>query len=95
MSKCKSTSEKKRMTDDEIIALIEKYDTTNKLTWTNETCLSCDRKLNSWDIRICKALLITPHECESCIAEKEYAMTVDALRSRMLEKFGMEPCKGI
>ena len=83
------------MTDEEILAMIEKYDTTNKLTWTDEECIECGEKLNSWDIRICKALLITPHECESCIAEKEYAMTVGALRSRMLEKFGMEQCKGI
>lgn len=83
------------MTDDEILALIEKYDTVNKLTWSDEECNECGKQLNSWDIRICKALLITPHECESCIAEKEYAMTTEALRNVMLERFGMEPCKGI
>lgn len=83
------------MTDDEILAMIEKYDTTDKLTWTDETCIICDRKLNSWDVRICKALLIVPHECEECIASREYAMTTEALRSVMLERFGMEPCKGI
>lgn len=83
------------MTDEEILAMIAKYDTKDKLTWTDEECRICGRKLNSWDIRICKALLIVPHECEECIAGEEYGMTVDALRARMLEKFGMEPCKGI
>ena len=83
------------MTDEEILKMIEKYDTTDKLTWTDDECIECDARLNSWDIRICKALLITPYQCEKCIAEKIYGMTVDALRNRMLEKFGMEPCKGI
>lgn len=82
------------MTDEEILAFIDKYDTTNKLTWSDEECIECDSRLNSWDIRISKALLIIPHKCESCTAE-EYGMTVDGLRARMLEEFGMEPCKGI
>lgn len=82
------------MTDDEILALIKKYDTVNKLTWSDEECNECGKQLNSWDIRISKALLIVPHECEKCIAA-EYGMTEDNLRARMREKFGMEPCKGI
>ena len=83
------------MTNEEILAMIAKYDTKDKLTWTDEECLICDARLNSWDIRICRALGVIPHECERCIAKEEYAMTVEALRARMLEKFGMEPCKGI
>lgn len=82
------------MTDKEILAMIDKYDTVNKLTWSDEECNECGKQLNSWDIRISKALLIVPHECEKCIAA-EYGMTEDNLRARMREKFGMEPCKGI
>lgn len=82
------------MTDEEILAMIDKYDTVNKLTWSDEECNECGKQLNSWDLRISKALLIVPHECESCIAA-EYGMTEDNLRARMREKFGMEPCKGI
>ena len=82
------------MTDDEIIDFIKKYDKTDKLTWSDETCIECDSQLNSWDIRISRALLIIPHRCERCIAEM-YGMTVDGLRDRMQDEFGMSPCKGI
>lgn len=63
--------------------------------WLDETCVYCGRQLNSWDQRIANALQIGFCMCESCVAEEEYGMTVDALRARMMEAFGMEPCKGV
>lgn len=67
----------------------------NHVRWLDDYCVYCGRQLNSWDQRIAHALQIGFTMCEKCCAEEEYGMTVDALRARMLEKFGMEPCKGV
>ena len=82
------------MTEEEIRAFIEKYDTKDKLQWLDEECDYCGRRLNSWDKRIANAMMIHFNSCEACIAE-EYGMTVEGLRSRMQDEFGMSPCKGI
>lgn len=62
--------------------------------WYDDECSYCGKRLNSWDRRIANALGIGFNSCECCTAE-EYGMTRDGLRAKMLEKFGMEPCKGI
>lgn len=74
---------------------VERHGTRDHVRWLDEECSYCGRQLNSWDERIAKALLIGFNMCESCVATEEYGMTVDALRAKMLEKFGMEPCQGL
>lgn len=63
--------------------------------WLDARCEYCGRQLNSWDQRIAHALNFSFTLCETCIAQEEYGLTVDALRAKMLERFGMEPCKGV
>lgn len=65
-----------------------------KLVWYDEPCAYCGENINSWDKRVSKAMCFTFPICESCIAE-EYGMTVDYLRSRMEDRFGMRPCEGL
>lgn len=83
-----------KMTDDEIMAFIEKYDTAGKVKWLDRTCAFCGRQMNSWDERIQHALGFGCDECESCMAA-EYGMTVEGFRDRMKDEFGLLPCKGI
>lgn len=63
--------------------------------WLDRECTYCGRQLNSWDQRIANALMIGFDLCEHCVAEAEYGITVEKLRQTMLERFGMEPCKGV
>lgn len=65
-----------------------------KAEWFDEYCNICGRQLNSWDKRLSKALAYKKAVCESCIA-KEYDMDKGALRSRMEDYFGIQPCLGI
>ncbi len=65
-----------------------------KVKWLDENCNSCDARLNSWDIKLSKALAYRIPVCEKCIA-KEYDMDVDVLRDRMEGYFGIRPCVGI
>lgn len=65
-----------------------------RIVWTDETCNSCEKRLNSWDIRLSKALGYKYPICEECIA-KEYDVTIDELRSIAEHHFGMTPCLGI
>lgn len=66
----------------------------HKLIWLDEYCEYCGEQINSWDKRIGKAMVFQFPICEQCIAD-EYGMTVDYLRSRMLDRFGMRPCEGL
>lgn len=65
-----------------------------KAKWTDSICNICGNQLNSWDMRLSKALAYRYPVCESCIAA-EYGMDREALRSRMEDFFGMRPCQGI
>lgn len=66
-----------------------------RVGYTGEWCEICDKRMiNTWDLKLQKALMYRSNICEHCIA-KEYGMTVDALRSRMEETFGLKPCRGI
>ena len=65
-----------------------------KIRWTDKKCNVCDKQLNSWDIKISKALMYKYEVCEKCVA-KEYDMDVDSLRSYFEEVFDMRPCAGI
>ncbi|HBH71132.1 MAG TPA: hypothetical protein DDX59_06640 [Lachnospiraceae bacterium] len=59
------------------------------------TCPLCGRELNTWDVRVSKALgYLTYQVCENCICN-EYGVTRNELRSQMEDYFGMRPCKGI
>lgn len=61
----------------------------------DEQCNACDQQLNTWDIKIAKAVGYTQSfPCERCMA-KEYDMTVEELRDYFEDHFGMRPCKGI
>ena len=77
--------------------IYDKYNnqSADKVRWLDEYCVYCGKQLNSWDERIAKALMIGFNMCETCVATEEYVMTVESLRARMLEKFGMQPCQGI
>lgn len=57
-------------------------------------CEICGRETNTWDEKIQNALKYKSEICEACIAE-EYGLTVEGLRERMQEKFGLLPCRGI
>lgn len=65
-----------------------------KIQWTDKKCNVCDKQLNSWDIKISKALMYKYEVCEKCVA-KEYDMDVASLRSYFEEVFDMRPCVGI
>lgn len=62
--------------------------------YIDEYCPVCGKQLNTWDVRICKALGYKRTICEECVA-KEYDKTVDELRAVMQSYFGMIPCLGI
>lgn len=65
------------------------------IRWLEDYCHYCGSQLNSWDVRVSKALgYLKYHCCERCIA-KEYDRTLPELRGVMEEYFGMRPCKGI
>lgn len=65
------------------------------IRWLEDYCHYCGNQLNSWDVRVSKALgYLKYHCCEKCIA-KEYGRTLPELRGVMEEYFGMRPCKGI
>ena len=66
----------------------------DKITWLDEYCNVCGEQLNSWDMRISKALVYKKPVCEKCIA-KEYDRDVDSLREYFERIFGMRPCLGI
>lgn len=57
-------------------------------------CNVCGSRLNSWDIRISKALQYKYPVCEKCMA-KEYDMATDDLRAFFEKMFDMRPCVGI
>ena len=65
-----------------------------KIKWLDEDCHACGEQINSWDVRISKALAYKNFTCEKCIAV-EYGKTVGELRARMEDIFGMRPCMGI
>lgn len=65
-----------------------------KVKWLDCTCHVCDKKLNSWDEKISKALMYQNIVCEECIAD-EYDMTIDSLRAYFEEVFDMRPCAGL
>lgn len=60
----------------------------------NKQCNCCDKKLNSWDLRLSNTLAYKEPICEACIAE-EYDMDAEELRKRMEDFFGMRPCIGL
>lgn len=63
--------------------------------WLDDYCHYCGCQLNSWDVKVSKALgYLKYHCCETCIAN-EYDNSVDELRDTMEGYFGMRPCKGI
>lgn len=64
------------------------------LQWIDEKCNICSRQLNSWDVRLSKALTYEYPVCESCIAN-EYDMDTDTVRSYFEEVFGLRPCTGL
>lgn len=57
-------------------------------------CHNCGQKLTSWDLRCNKALGYKNPVCEKCIA-KEYQISVDEVRERLEDFFGMRPCMGL
>ena len=57
-------------------------------------CALCNKQLNTWDARLCKALGYKNLICESCIA-KEYDISVEELRATAEHHFGLTPCLGI
>lgn len=65
-----------------------------KVKWLDENCHVCGEQMNSWDARISKALGYRNKVCERCLAV-EYDITVEELRDRMEDFFGMRPCAGI
>ena len=66
-----------------------------RVHWLDDHCHDCGSQLNSWDVKVSKALgYLKYHCCEKCIA-KEYDRTLPELRNVMEEYFGMRPCKGI
>ena len=60
----------------------------------DKNCNKCDTQLNTWDAKLSKALAYKLPICEKCIA-KEYDLTVEELRDKMENFFGMRPCIGI
>ncbi len=66
-----------------------------KVKWLGVGCPNCGTQLNSWDVKVSKALGYKKYQvCEGCIC-KEYDVTKDELRDQMEDYFGMRPCKGI
>ena len=60
----------------------------------DKPCPVCGGRLNSWDMKIGKALGYKAAICEKCVA-REYNRTVEEIRGTMEDFFGMRPCKGI
>ncbi len=65
-----------------------------KVRWLDEPCPICGGRMNSWDVKIGKALGYKNTICEKCVA-KEYNRSVDEIREIMEDYFGIRPCKGI
>lgn len=65
-----------------------------KVVWTDQYCNKCERRLNSWDIRLSKTLAYKIPVCERCIAD-EYDMDVEQLRTKMESFYGIRPCVGV
>lgn len=61
---------------------------------TDKKCNVCRAQLNSWNVKISKALMYKYEVCEKCVAQ-EYDMNVERLRSYFEEVFDMRPCAGI
>lgn len=57
-------------------------------------CNKCSGELNSWDLRLSKALAYRYPLCENCIAD-EYGMDKKYFRNRMENYFGIRPCLGL
>lgn len=68
--------------------------TTERVRWLDEKCPACDKRVNSWDKRLSKALGYKQIVCEKCIA-KEYDITVEELRDISAHHFGLFPCMGL
>lgn len=66
----------------------------NRIKWLDKECNACGCRLNSWDVKISKALMYKYEVCEKCIAQ-EYDMDVASLRAYFEEVFDMRPCAGI
>lgn len=63
--------------------------------YIDKECPLCGKRLNTWDVRVCKALgYKNTTVCEECVA-KEYDKTVEEFRSVMEAHFGMRPCMGL
>lgn len=62
--------------------------------WLDINCNACGALLNSWDVRVSKALGYKTPVCEKCIAQ-EYDIDHDELRARLEDFFGMRPCMGL
>ncbi|KLU61860.1 hypothetical protein CEB3_c17780 [Peptococcaceae bacterium CEB3] len=60
---------------------------------TGQYC-SCGQELTSWDIRCSKALGYKNPVCEKCLAQ-EYEVSIDEVRGRLEDFFGMRPCQGL
>lgn len=65
-----------------------------KVTWLDASCHSCGARLNSWDMKVSRALRYRNAVCEKCVA-KEYGKEVGEVREIMEDFFGMRPCQGI
>ena len=72
------------------------YSNPKRVVWYNDIpCPVCGaERTNSWEKRITRALGYEAIICEDCVA-KEYGLTVEQLRSTMMEHFGLVPCPGI
>ena len=65
------------------------------LNWYDIPCPICGvEETNSWDKRISRALGYKHIVCEKCIA-KEYDVSVEELRAKMKDHFGLLPCPGL
>lgn len=72
------------------------YSNPKRIVWYEDIpCPVCGaERTNSWEKRITRALGYEAIICENCVA-KEYGLTVEQLRSTMMEHFGLVPCPGI
>lgn len=61
---------------------------------TGKYCEICGKEMTTWDIRCSKALGYKHPLDEECIA-KEYEISVDELRDKLEDYFGMRPCMGL
>lgn len=63
--------------------------------WLDISCPRCGARLNTWDVRVSKALGYLKYQvCEGCIC-KEYGQDVREFRDYMSAYLGMRPCIGI